>query len=519
MSEQIERIENDDAKSPEVPEEMQGQSLISGNEAEVESVTTQVEEPKAERGIDPKQAKEKDKSFFHTLIVAVTFLILALNGTFLLLQDSENFVIVGFRLILLFTVSLLMTGYYYFYQREAFKETKSVILLSCFILLGTLPSLYLVGHLPYLMPLLLVIMLTATVFHQDIALMYGFGAVLIVVTLGKMDWVDILIYLIMILLSHQLLPFIRKRKNILYIALTSSVSFGVLVLAGHLAKTGVFQNFHWLNMVYAMLNGLVSVIFLLGSLPLWESAFDVVTPHKLMELSNTNNEMLQRLLREAPGTYHHSLMVANLAEKASIDLELDALLVRTGAMYHDIGKLKNPQYFIENQNGENPHDLLPPRESAKIIIDHVEEGIVMAKKLKLPKTVISFIREHHGDRLVGYFYQKAQNQAQSLAMTAAEGIEVLVEDYRYKGPKPQSKETAIVMMADVCEATIKSIPEQERSLEKIEQVIEQITTHLVTEKQLIESGLSFREFDKAKESFLAVYRGLYHERISYGSIK
>ena len=246
----------------------------------------------------------------------------------------------------------------------------------------------------------------------------------------------------------------------------------------------------------------------MGSLPLWESAFDVVTPNKLMELANTNNEILQQLLREAPGTYHHSLMVANLAEKAAIDLKLDALLIRTGAMYHDIGKLKNPNYFIENQSGENPHDFLPPQESAAIIIGHVTEGLRLAKKIRLPKAVTAFIREHHGDRLVIYFYQKAVSQSG--------GAEVPIELYRYPGPKPQSKEAAIVMMADVAEAAIKSLPEAERSLERIEQVIEQVTAQLVMENQLIESGLSFKEFDRTKASFAAVYRGLYHERISYG---
>lgn len=451
------------------------------------------------------------KSMTNTFVLAITFLIIALNGAFVILQNSQNFVMVSFKLIFLFSVSALMTSYFYFFQKDRITETKNIILLSCFLLLGIVPSIYLVGHLPYLMPLLLVIMLIATVFTQDIALMYGFGAVLIIISLGVLDWVDILIYLIMVLFSHQLLPYIRQRKNVIYIALSNMVLFGVLVLFGYMARTGTIQGFAWLNLLYAMLNGLITVIFLMGSLPLWESAFDVVTPNKLLELSNTNNPVIQQLLKEAPGTYHHSLMVANLAEKAAIDLKLDALLTRTGAIYHDIGKLSNPAYFIENQNGENPHDLISPQESAEIIIGHVENGLKLAKKNKLPKAVSAFIREHHGDRLVGYFYNKALQQSG--------GMEVDRSLYQYPGPKPQSKESAIVMMADVCEATIKSLPESERNLERIEQVIDQITAHLVVENQLIESGLSFKEFDKAKHSFIAVYRGLYHERISYGSIK
>lgn len=506
--------ENSEVQTPVETQsaELQIQELQQENieESKPEADTTQADALEPESNVPPK-TKADSKGFAHTLMTAVTFLIIALNGTVVILQNSDNFVMVGFRLVLLFSVSTLMTTYYYFYQKDNIKETKNIILLACFLLLGTIPAIYLVEHLPYLMPLLLVIMLIATVFSQDIALMYGFGSVLIIVSMGVMDWTDILIYLLMMLLCHQLLPFIRKRKNILYIALASSVSFGLLVLVGHLAKIGSLENFVWLNLVYAMLNGLVSVIFLMGSLPLWESAFDVVTPNKLMELANTNNEILQRLLKEAPGTYHHSLMVANLAEKAAIDLNLDALLVRTGAMYHDIGKLKDPKYFIENQSGDNPHNTIDPKQSAEIIIGHVTEGIAMAKKLKLPKAVTSFIREHHGDRLVIYFYNKAIGQNG--------GMEISPEGFQYLGPKPQTKESAIVMMADVSEATIKSIPEAERSLERIEQVIDQVTAYLVVENQLIESGLSFKEFDRAKASFLSVYRGLYHERISYGSIR
>lgn len=454
-----------------------------------------------------KKHSASNKGLINTLIIGLTFLVIALNGAVTILQTSENFVIAAFKLIFLFIISGLMTTYFYFFQKDNITETKNIILLACFLILGIVPSMYLMVGLPYLMPLLLVIMLIATVFAQDIALMYGFGAVLLVAALGVLKWTDIIIYLVMVLFSHQLLPYIRQRKNVIYIALASMASFGLLVMFGHLATLGSMQDFHWLSAVYAMVNGLVSVIFLMGSLPLWESAFDVVTPNKLMELANVNNDLLQRLLKEAPGTYHHSLMVSNLAEKAAIDLKLDALLAKTGAMYHDIGKLKTPQYFTENQAQENPHDFLPAFESAHIIIGHVAEGVKMAKKHRLPKAIIAFIQEHHGNRVMGQFYQKAlrQNPGQPVDMA----------QFQYPGPKPQSKESAIVMMADVVEATIKSLPEYERKLDNIEQVIDQVTAHLIVENQLLESGLSFKEFDKAKASFLDVYRGLYHERIDY----
>lgn len=494
---------------------MAGESELSAQPSselvETEENTDEISDPtEAESTFVRQPEKGKNKELVHTFIIALSFLIIALNGAVTILQNSDNFVMVAFKLIFLFGISGLMTSYFYFFQKDKITETKNIILLSCFLLLGTVPGMYLITGLTYLMPLLLVIMLIATVFTQDIALMYGFGSVLLVTATGAMDWVDILIFLVMVLLSHQLLPYIRQRKNIIYIALTNMIAFGVLILFGHLMRTGNIQNFVWMNMGYGMLNGLISVIFLMGSLPLWESAFDVVTPNKLMELANTNNELLQQLMKEAPGTYHHSLMVANLGEKAAIDLKLDALLVRTGAMYHDVGKLKNPKYFIENQSGENPHDYIMPQESAKIIIEHVEEGVKIAKKYRLPKAVVAFIKEHHGDRLVAYFYQKAIAQNNGLPVSA--------EEYQYPGPKPQTKETAIVMMADVVEATIKSLPEQERSLERIEQVIDQVTAYLIVENQLMESGLSFKEFDKAKSSFVDVYRGLYHERISYGRI-
>ena len=486
---------------PETGEMPENTAMVETSElSETERATAFVRQPE----------KGKNKEVVNTLVIALTFLLISLNGAFTILQTSENFVIVGFKLVFLLLLSGLMTSYFYIFQRYKITELKKVTLLAFFLILGIVPSMYLVGRFPYLMPLLLVVMLIATVFTQDIALMYGFGAVLLVAATGVLGWTDILIFLSMVLLSHQLLPYIRQRKNVIYIALTNMIVFGLLVMFGYLARTGSVEGFDWLNLAYGMINGLISVIFLMGSLPLWESAFDVITPNKLMELANTNNDIFQQLLREAPGTYHHSLMVANLAEKAAIDLKLDALLARTGAMYHDIGKLKNPNYFIENQSGENPHDFLSPQESAAIIIGHVEEGIRTAKKLHLPKAVKAFIREHHGDRLVTYFYQKALSQSG--------GAEVPVEPYRYAGPKPQSKEVAIVMMADIVDATIKSLPEAERSLEKIEQIIDQVTAQLVVENQMVESGLSFKEFDRAKTSFVSVYRGLYHERISYEGI-
>jgi len=241
-------------------------------------------------------------------------------------------------------------------------------------------------------------------------------------------------------------------------------------------------------------------IFIIGSI------FRIVTPLQLQELSRLDHPLLQELLRRAPGTYHHSIMVANLAEQAAEKVKANSPLVRVGAFYHDVGKMNRPPFFIENQNGGNPHDNLDPYSSARIIMCHVTDGLELARRYSLPNRIRDFIGEHHGDRVMKSFYHKAME-------LAVADEEVDIARFRYPGPKPRSRETGIVQLADSVEATSSALrPSTEENIEKLVRKI--IDEHL-EEGQLDESGLSLADVKLIRESFIETLQGRFHVRIRY----
>ncbi len=253
--------------------------------------------------------------------------------------------------------------------------------------------------------------------------------------------------------------------------------------------------------------GLLSVTIAVGSLPFWEATFEANTPLRLLELTNPNNELLHRLMLEAPGTYHHSLIVANLAETAVYAIGGNTALARAGAYYHDIGKLKNPQYFSENQSGYNPHDAFDPDVSAKIITQHPKNGVELALTQGLPKIIINIIREHHGTSLVKFFYFKA------VQTCGAENVNEA--DYRYQGEIPSSRESAVVMLADTVEAAVRSMLGSGKSLAEAEALIKTLMKDKLDDGQLDHSGLGIHEMEIIRQSFIEVFRGMYHERVAY----
>lgn len=262
--------------------------------------------------------------------------------------------------------------------------------------------------------------------------------------------------------------------------------------------------------IWGLLNGIVSAVLTLGLLPLFEGMFGVITPVKLIELSNPNQPLLKRLLVEAPGTYHHSVIVGNLAEAAVEAVGGNSLLARVGAYYHDVGKIRRPYFFIENQMGiENPHDKTSPTLSTLIITSHVRDGVEMARDHGLPDRIIDFIREHHGTTLVSYFYSRAteSDKAQEFAE----------EDFRYEGPRPSSKETAVVMLADSVEAAVRSIGKPTPG--RIESMVRKIIKDRLNDHQLDRCDLTLRDLDVIAEVFTRVLTGLFHPRIEYPETK
>ncbi|MGB9867846.1 MAG: HD family phosphohydrolase [Bacillota bacterium] len=251
-------------------------------------------------------------------------------------------------------------------------------------------------------------------------------------------------------------------------------------------------------------NGIFSAFVVLGVMPFLEAAFGMITPLRLLELANPNHPLLLRLLHEAPGTYHHSVMVANLAESATEAIGGNSLLARVGAYYHDVGKLRRPYFFIENQMGDqdNPHDKISPALSKMIITSHVKDGVELAKEYRLPGEVVSFIREHHGTTLVSYFFNKA-----------CDGANPIESDFRYEGPKPHSKETALVMLADSVEAAVRSLPKATPT--KVENVVKKIFEDRLCDHQLDECDLTLSELGVAASVFIKILTGMFHQRVEY----
>jgi hypothetical protein len=241
---------------------------------------------------------------------------------------------------------------------------------------------------------------------------------------------------------------------------------------------------------------------------LMERIFGITTVLTLMEMSDFNRPALKRISEYAPGTFHHSIQVSNLAEHVAESIGANSLLVRVMALYHDIGKTMRPEYFTENQKqGVNPHNNIDPLQSVKIITGHVEQGTSLASEYNIPSLVAAGIREHHGSSIIQYFYHKALENAKET------GEEVKVEDYSYKGPKPQSKETAILMLADIIEATSRSMTDT--SPEALAAMIHKTIESRFTEGQFNECNLSIKELSKLEKAFLNSLDGTYHTRVKY----
>ena len=283
--------------------------------------------------------------------------------------------------------------------------------------------------------------------------------------------------------------------------LAGGVNVVMVILMSLIAATSMEDVL--IDCAYALGSGLLAGVLAIGTLPIWEAAFRVSTPAKLLELSNPNHPLLKRLTMEAPGTYHHSILTANLAEAGADAVDANALLCRVGAYYHDVGKLKNPIYFKENQKGENPHDKLDPRESAKIITEHVTFGLELAEKNKLPRDVQKIMAQHHGDTVIAYFFHKAKEAGMNSDEAA----------YRYKGTKPSTKEAAVVMLADCIEAAVRSIGDPDK--EQVKEMINKLIRDKYNDGQLDDCPLGRRDLNTLAKAFLSVYDGAFHERIKY----
>lgn len=300
---------------------------------------------------------------------------------------------------------------------------------------------------------------------------------------------------------------IKRRKDLMLtgclIGLMQMLGyFSAIVITGQAVRPAALG----LELGMQMLGGLFAAIAAIGALPFLENIFGILTPYRIAELAEPDQPLMRQLEENAPGTYQHSLAVANLAEGGARAIGADVNLVHTGAMYHDIGKMVTPRYFIENQLGDkNPHDFIPPEESRAKVLAHVTNGLALAQKYGLPKAVQAFIPEHQGTTVMAYFYHKA------CVRDGSENVDQL--DYRYPGPKPQTKESAIVMLADVSEAVTHSM--KDPTMEEVESVMSNVFKARWDDGQFSECGLSSDELDRVKKGFVRVWRTLHHDRLKY----
>ncbi|MBQ7758218.1 HD family phosphohydrolase [Anaerotignum sp.] len=408
-------------------------------------------------------------------------------------------------------VGLLFVALYLFFTWSkgavVLKKNEVKMLFSVYVLMIIL--LRLMANIPYftLIPLGLFAMLASLLAGRRVALVMNTLFCIIGCFIFNGD-VQFLMYSLLVgTLGALLIQKTDKRQRMVPIAVAMGIVSLIAMFGVGLFFDGGYSQGLMLKCLFAAVMGLVSVVIAVGSLPFWEATFEANTPLRLLELTNPNNELLRRLMLEAPGTYHHSLIVANLAETAAYEIGANTALARAGAYYHDIGKLKNPQMFSENQSGYNPHDDLAPETSAKIITQHPKNGVEMGLEYGLPRIIIDVIREHHGTSLVKFFYFKALKAYGAENVTEAE--------YRYQGTVPTSRESAVVMLADTVEAAVRSILGSGKTLEEAEGVVKTLIKDKLDDGQLDHSGLGIHELEIIRKAFLKVFHGMYHERVAY----
>ncbi|MCL2601338.1 MAG: HDIG domain-containing protein [Treponema sp.] len=357
-------------------------------------------------------------------------------------------------------------------------------------------------------PTALVIMLPSILIHPRLALLLAMALPLGAFLTGSFDSSAYVFAVVSGVVAAYSLQRAEKRMELVKAGLVIAVAnllAMTAVLLWQNAQAAVYpQAFFW-----AAFNGLASGMLVLGALPPLENALNASTSFRLIELSDLNVPILRRLFTTAPGTYSHSIMVANLAEAACIDIGANSLLTRVGAYYHDLGKMENPEYFVENQTNHNRHDDIAPRLSATVIRSHVKLGIEKARQLNLPREVIEIIGEHHGNSVIKWFYTKALKQEGKDPKNAP----VNAEDFSYPGTPPRSRESAVVMLADVTEAAVRTLDKP--TAPKIEKYIQELFDDKIQHGQLTRCELTFLELEKIKNSFVRVLVAYYHSRIEY----
>ncbi len=419
--------------------------------------------------------------------------------------NNYYYILIGYT-VLVALVLLMLFLFLKKYRPKIYENNTKVTFVFFNILLMVFITTMMVKYneaYVYVVPLCILPLLLKTFFDARLAL---FVHVLTILILGfvvpnsfEYIFLQIIAGIVTILTVSQL----YKRANLFITVAQITFIYLVGYLAFHTIQEGNLSTILWYTLGLFLLNGMLT-IFVQPLIYIYEKIFGLVSDVSLLELSDTNSKLLKELANKAPGTFHHSLQVSNLAEAAANEIGANAMLVRVGALYHDIGKMDNPTYFTENQiTNMNPHDDLEPNESARIIIDHIIKGIEIARKNNIPDRVIDFIRAHHGTTLVYYFYKKQKDIEEH----------VNEEDFRYPGPLPFSKETAILMMADSVEAASKSL--KNPTFMMIDEFVDKIVAGQMAANQFVNANITFKEIEAIKKIFKQKLTNIYHLRVEY----
>lgn len=415
--------------------------------------------------------------------------------------------------ILVFLSTLIFMYYMKFFEKQFLETRYMTIAATLSLILAGIAVVLPTGFTPFVLPIPAYVLLLAIFTNPRVAFV-AISVLLTVLTIGVQYPAQFIVtFSLLSLVSMITISQIRysRRFDLIKAGFIISLAGLVILLMIYVLERCLIDVNNVLifkNSIFIALNGIISSMIALGTLPLFESTFKINTPYGLAELADHNQPLLKRLQFEAPGTYHHSLMVSNLCEAAAEAIGANPILARVGAFYHDIGKLKRPLFFVENQSYfgiENPHTKLNPRLSKMVITAHPKDGIELAKEYGLPPVIYNFILQHHGEGLASYFYNQAVKE---------EGIEnVKEEQFRYTGPKPNMKETAILMIADAVESAVRSL--KNPTSDEIENIIDKIIVERLNDGQLTDSPLTLHDIKVIAATFSRILRGMQHNRIKY----
>ncbi len=420
-------------------------------------------------------------------------------------NDNFYYILSGYTVLVALVLMMLLL-FLKKYRREIYEDNTKVTFIFFNVVLMVFVTTLVVQYNEayiFVVPLCILPLIIKTFFDARLALFVHVLAVLILGFVVPNSYEYIFLQIIAGIVTILTVEQLYKRANLFISVGQITLIYMVGYLAFHTIHEGNLNNIEWVTLGLFLLNGMIT-LFVQPLIYIYERIFGLVSDVSLLELSDTNTKLLKELSNKAPGTFHHSLQVSNLAEAAANEIGANAMLVRVGALYHDIGKMENPTFYTENQiTNVNPHDEISPRESAKIIIDHVIKGIELARKNNLPDRVIDFIRSHHGNTTVYYFFKKEQES----------GRPANEDDFKYPGPIPFSKETAILMMADSVEAASKSLKNPTFTI--IDEFIDKIIDGQMSASQFLNANITFREIETVKKVLKQKLTNIYHLRVEY----